>query len=68
MAKTVIKHGKKVYKAVCTTCGCEFLYNDEDIEGEEYHDLDGNLLKKTLVFVECPDCGSKIDHGPRIRG
>lgn len=63
MAKTVIKHGKKVYKAVCTTCGCEFLYNDEDIE----YDKDERYGLPETKFVKCPDCGNKIYIEPKIR-
>jgi len=64
MAITVIKHGRKVYKAVCPTCGCEFLYNDEDIE----YDKDERYgLYIEPKFVKCPDCDSKLDIEPRPR-
>ena len=47
MAKKIIKEGKKKFMAVCSTCGCEFEYEMEDINCE---------------VVTCPDCGRGVKH------
>ena len=44
----VIKHGQKKFKAICTSCGCEFTYELSDM-----HPLGG---------VDCPDCGKHVAH------
>lgn len=68
MAITVIKHGRKVYKAVCPTCGCEFLYNDEDIVTNDVPIINDPHFGWKNEFVTCPDCNETINHGPTIRG
>jgi len=50
MAIKVIKHGAKVFKAICPICGCEFEYEYEDI------------LRDYFKQVKCPDCGEFIAH------
>ena len=52
MAIKVIKHGAKVFKAICPICGCEFEYEYEDLRRE------CGFVK----FVMCPDCGEMIYH------
>lgn len=49
---TVIKHGNKTFKAVCPICGCEFTYQDEDLNEDIFHNHN----------VICPDCGRHIPH------
>lgn len=67
MAITIIKHGRKVYKTVCPTCGCEFLYNDEDI-GTDAALLSDPRFGFKCEFVICPDCNETINHGPTKKG
>lgn len=68
MAITIIKHGRKVYKAVCPTCGCEFLYNDEDIqETKDIKTIGFVICGDAHRIVICPDCNEMIDHEPRLR-
>lgn len=47
----IIKEGKKEFNAVCTTCGCEFSYELND-------------LKKGIAYstIKCPYCGDEIVH------
>ena len=52
MAIKVIKHGTKVFRAVCPICGCEFEYEYEDLKTEY------GFVKE----VKCPDCGNTVYH------
>jgi predicted RNA-binding Zn-ribbon protein involved in translation (DUF1610 family) len=54
MAIKIIKHGEKVFKAVCPVCGCAFEY--------EYEDILKEYSPKTIL---CPDCGNIIIHHER---
>lgn len=46
--KKIIKSGKKIYQKTCSRCGCEFTYENEDIN------YVGN--------VTCPECGCVLAH------
>ena len=46
--KKIIKSGKKLYQKTCSRCGCEFTYENEDIN------YVGN--------VSCPECGCVLAH------
>lgn len=46
--KKIIKSGKKIYQKTCSRCGCEFTYENEDIN------YIGN--------VSCPECGCVLAH------
>lgn len=46
--KKIIKSGKKIYQKTCSRCGCEFTYENEDIN------FIGN--------VTCPECGCVLAH------
>ena len=53
----IIKEGtRKIEK--CPNCGCEFSYEEEDIE------KDGTLLNNSVflgkTWVVCPQCGKEI--------
>ena len=53
----IIKEGtRKITK--CPNCGCEFSYEEEDIE------KDGTLLNNSVFlgksWVVCPQCGKEI--------
>lgn len=52
MAIKVIKHGTKVFRAVCPICGCEFEYEYEDLKTEY------GFVRQ----VKCPDCGNFVTH------
>jgi hypothetical protein len=52
MAIKVIKHGTKVFRAVCPICGCEFEYEYEDLKTEY------GFVRE----VKCPDCGNMVYH------
>jgi len=52
MAIKVIKHGTKVFRAVCPLCGCEFEYEYEDLKTEY------GFVRE----VKCPDCGNTVYH------
>ena len=62
----VIKHGQKPkFKKVCSNCGCEFEYEQEDV----ITDYNWNLNSLTWTYprrikrvVICPDCGEKLLH------
>lgn len=43
----ILKQGNENYRATCTSCGCEFEYENEDVWG--------NLVK-------CPCCGKYVAH------
>ncbi len=49
--KTIIKKGTK-QKMKCSDCGCEFSYEQEDIERKEFD------TARYKVFVKCPQCES----------
>ena len=47
------KPTKKIYKATCSKCGCEFEFETEDIKRQERRP-DGNMT------VGCPCCHTDI--------
>ena len=53
----IIKEGTRKIEE-CPTCGCEFSYEEEDIE------KDGTLLNNSVflgkTWVVCPQCGKEI--------
>ena len=48
----ILKHGKKIFKATCEVCGCEFTYTTEDLQEDTFKNH----------FIECPDCKEPISH------
>ena len=60
MAIKVIKHGSRVFKAICPICGCEFEYEVEDLKEEA--DTESLTYNAKVRIVKCPDCGEKIKH------
>ena len=75
---TIIKHGNKYHAKIkeCLGCGCEFLYEDEDIKEHriaKYEECDTILLyesedihgviyhdRHSFKYIECPICGAEI--------
>lgn len=55
----IIKHGNKYNPKLkeCPYCGCEFLYEDEDIK-EQKIDIFGAVDYEE--YVTCPECTSRI--------
>ena len=49
---TVIKHGSR-RKLTCPDCGCEFIFQNEDIMYGDQRDY--------YSEVKCPDCGHRCD-------
>lgn len=47
----VIKYGTREVSK-CNKCGCEFSYEEEDINSE--------LGGKGNTYVDCPQCNSKV--------
>ena len=53
----IIKEGtRKIEK--CQNCGCEFSYEEEDIEKDGLLSNNSVLIGKT--WVVCPQCGKEI--------
>ena len=53
----IIKEGtRKIAK--CPNCGCEFSYENEDIEKDGL--WANNLVFIGKIFVVCPQCGKEI--------
>lgn len=50
----IIRHGNKIYKVTCPTCGCIFEFTDEDIDIAETSNGD-------YVQIRCPDCNRAIN-------
>ncbi len=55
----IIKHGNKCHTKIkeCPYCGCEFLYEDEDIK-EQKIDIFGAVFNEE--YVTCPECNSRV--------
>lgn len=51
MAIKIIKDGVKPFKTTCSNCGCEFTYENEDINNS---------------MVICPCCNNPIYHKQKI--
>ncbi len=66
MAIKVIKHGQKPkFKKVCSNCGCEFEYEQEDVITDynwNLNSLTWNYPRRIKRVVICPDCGEKLLH------
>ena len=58
--KKILKTGKFVYKTTCNVCGCEFVYDEEEIENKEIRIPDGS--RGICQYVVCPCCGEPIRH------
>lgn len=59
--KKIIKTGKFVYKTTCNVCGCEFVYDEEEVENKEtIIPPDGS--RGICQYVICPCCGESIRH------
>ena len=53
----IIKEGtRKIAK--CPNCGCEFSYEEEDIE--KYGLLSNNSVLAVKTWVVCPQCSKEI--------
>lgn len=52
MAIEIIKHGEegKKYIATCRECGCQFSFQEEDVE-QQYFDRN-----ELYVQIHCPEC------------
>lgn len=62
----IIKHGNKYKdrKLVCEKCGCEFIYNFDDIHIEIVRDAYINTnLQHNQSCVACPECCNSIRIG-----
>ncbi len=54
--KAIIKHGEDSFVVKCPLCGCEFTYQQEDIQKQE-------LLGVTMnMSVQCPECEHIVPH------
>ena len=60
MAIKVIRHGNKIFTAVCPICGCEFEYEVEDLV--ETDDKESLTYGAKVRTVKCPECGEVIKH------
>lgn len=49
----IIKSGKKEFHAICSNCGCEFTYEQEDLNG--------------TGFINCPECNAIMEHSVKVR-
>ena len=53
----IIKEGTRKIKK-CPNCGCEFSYEEEDIEEDGLFENNSMLIGKT--WVVCPQCDNEI--------
>lgn len=49
----IIKSGKKEFHATCPFCGCEFTYEQEDLNG--------------TGFINCPECNAIMEHSVKVQ-
>lgn len=49
----IIKNGKKEFRAICPFCGCEFTYEQEDLNGTS--------------FINCPECNAIMEHSVKVQ-
>ena len=47
---TVIEHGTRHHRTMCTMCGCVFAYDETDVLAYRIDDKDERKLR-------CPECG-----------
>lgn len=59
--KKILKTGKFVYKTTCNVCGCEFVYDDQEVENKEFIIPDDGC-RGLYQYVVCPCCGEMIRH------
>ena len=50
----IIKHGNLRRGAICDKCGCEFYYNNTDLQNRE------KIGEVIWYDVRCPDCNNCI--------
>lgn len=50
----IIRHGYKIYRVTCLSCGCIFEFTDDDIYAAQ--SSNGNYFQ-----VKCPDCHKFIN-------
>jgi len=63
MAIKVITHGKKPkFKKICSNCGCEFEYEQEDIVTDYNWNLTLSYPRRIKRVIICPDCGERLLH------
>ena len=53
----VLKHGTR--KAICRICKAELEYEVEDVKEGRYYD-DITDQHSAYLYIECPDCKSKV--------
>ena len=51
----ILKHGK-VNRVITCLCGCEFQYDQNDIQ----YDIHFSTAANGTAYVICPDCGARI--------
>ena len=54
----IIKHGK-ANRVITCNCGCEFEYEEGDIQCDICTIVSSTVGHKTYYLI-CPDCGAKI--------
>ena len=59
--KKILKTVKFVYKTTCNVCGCEFVYDGQEVENKEFIIPDGGS-RGSCQYVICPCCGNIIRH------
>ena len=64
----IINHGDQyeLGELVCPNCNCEFAYNQDDVNIIQDHliiedENTGNIIRKDLHFVCCPECNTEIE-------
>ena len=63
MAIKIIKQGKQTkFKKICPDCGCEFEYEQEDVN-VDYTVCLTTYPGKYNTYVICPCCGKHLHHG-----
>ena len=63
MAIKIIKEGKVTkFTKTCPDCGCEFEYEQEDVN-VDYTVFLTSYPGKYNTYVICPCCGKHLDHG-----
>lgn len=63
--RRVINHGKKFERGpiICSDCGCEFMYSDEDVHQEKFSYFDDETGWESYheMAVHCPECNHQIE-------
>lgn len=63
MAIKIIKQGKQTkFTKICPDCGCEFEYDDSDLN-VDYSVCLTTYPPQYNTYVVCPCCGKRIYHG-----